>query len=160
MKTFICILILSPILIFAQWEKRTNGLPDDLFGLAIDACDSNTAVISVRLVGPEKIYLTTDAGNNWKDISPFTEDFDEATDISMIDKNNINSERMPDYHSLNIRFDKRFLFDNSNIILYLSIWNVYGRENISEFYWDEVNQKKEYSTGWGTLPIIGVEWEF
>jgi len=92
--------------------------------------------------------------------TPINEAASLSTGYEMIDKNNINSERMPDYHSFNIRFDKRFLFDNSNIVLYLSIWNVYGRENISEYYWDEVNQKKESSTGWGMLPIFGVEWEF
>ena len=77
--------------IFAQWESRTNGLPDDWsIGLAIDACDEQTAVISLRKSEhPEQIFITNDAGLNWIDITPFTDPFDEGTDISIIDKNNI-----------------------------------------------------------------------
>ncbi|MCP5063591.1 MAG: T9SS type A sorting domain-containing protein [Ignavibacteriae bacterium] len=83
-------ILFSSQLLFSQWESRTNGLPSHwAIGLAIDASDSNTAVISLRFDGLEGIYLTTDAGNNWKEITPFTENFDEGTDISIIDKNNI-----------------------------------------------------------------------
>ena len=92
--------------------------------------------------------------------TPIDEAASLASGYEMLDTQHINSERLPAYHSLNIRFDKRWYFDNSNIVLYVSIWNVYGRENISEYYWDEVNQKKEHTTGWGMLPVLGVEWEF
>ncbi len=92
--------------------------------------------------------------------TPIDETASRQTGYEMLNTDKINTERMPDYHSLNIRFDKRFNFEKSSVVLYLSIWNLYGRENITEYYWDEVNQKKEHSTGWGMLPVLGVEWEF
>ena len=35
--------------------------------------------------------------------------------------------RYPDYHSLNVRFDRRFHFGASNVVLYISAWNAYNR---------------------------------
>lgn len=72
----------------------------------------------------------------------------------------LNSERLPDYHSLNIRIDKRFYFSNSNLIVYLSVWNAYGRENIAQYVWDEVKNKQSEQKQWSTLPVIGIEYEF
>jgi len=83
-----------------------------------------------------------------------------AVGNEIIQKDKINTERLPAYHSLNLRVDKRYHFDSSNLIVYLSIWNAYGRENVSGYYWDEVNNEIKSETGWGTLPVLGLEWEF
>jgi len=72
----------------------------------------------------------------------------------------INSKRLPDYHSLNLRVDKRFNFANSNLIVYLDVWNVYGRENIAGYVWNEISNKIKKVKQWNTMPILGVEWEF
>ena len=64
------------------------------------------------------------------------------------------------YHSLNLRADRRFFFNRSNIVLYLSIWNVYGRENISGYSWNGYTNEKSPIRQWSTLPILGVEYEF
>jgi hypothetical protein len=71
-----------------------------------------------------------------------------------------NSERLPDYHSMNLRIDKKFYFNNSNLLVYLSIWNVYNRNNIAFYYWNEVKNEIEAQKQWSTLPVIGVEYEF
>jgi len=84
----------------------------------------------------------------------------EAAHRGIYDANNINGSRRPDYHSLNIRFDRRFHFSGSNLICYLSVWNLYGRENISGYYWNEIDNKQETWKGWGTVPVFGVEFEF
>jgi hypothetical protein len=76
------------------------------------------------------------------------------------DANQINNARLPDYHSLNLRLDRRFFFSNSNIVLYFSVWNAYGRENISGYSWNEIDNKKESNTQWSTLPLLGIEYEF
>lgn len=72
----------------------------------------------------------------------------------------VNSKRLPDYHSLNIRVDKRFYFSSSNLIVYLSVWNAYGRENIAQYLWNEMKNKPDKLKQWSTLPVIGVEYEF
>ena len=79
---------------------------------------------------------------------------------AVFDKNNINKSRYPDYHSLNVRFDRRFNFDRSNIIFYLSVWNAYNRKNIANYFWNDKEQNQDAVYQWGVLPIFGVEYEF
>jgi len=92
--------------------------------------------------------------------TPIDVDASIAAGNEILQQNKINSDRLPAYHSLNARVDKRFHFDNSNLIVYLSIWNAYGNENISSYDWDEINAKIDKQTGWGMLPVLGIEWEF
>ena len=42
-----------------------------------------------------------------------------------------NEEKTPDYHSLFIRYEKRYNLKRSNLIVFFEIWNAYNRENIS-----------------------------
>ncbi|MEJ2635618.1 MAG: TonB-dependent receptor [Calditrichia bacterium] len=92
--------------------------------------------------------------------TPFDVAASQAAHRGIFDENRINNSRMPDYHSLNVRFDRRFYFHNSNMVFYLSVWNAYGRENIGSYYWNEMDNKEESQTQWSTLPIFGVEFEF
>lgn len=71
-----------------------------------------------------------------------------------------NSQRYPDYHSLNVRFDRRFHFESSSLIVYLSLWNAYNRKNVSYYYWNEVENKQVTEYQWGFMPIGGLEYEF
>jgi hypothetical protein len=43
-----------------------------------------------------------------------------------LDKNRINSERLGDFHQLDIRVDKKFFFDKWSLMLYLDIQNLYN----------------------------------
>jgi hypothetical protein len=92
--------------------------------------------------------------------TPLDEEASADARRGIYDANQINASRLPDYHSLNLRVDRRFFFSQSNIVLYLSVWNAYGRENISGYSWNEISNKKEPNTQWRTLPILGVEYEF
>ncbi len=92
--------------------------------------------------------------------TPFDVPASQAAHRGVYDENNVNGERRPDYHSLNLRFDRRFHFSSSNLTFYLSVWNIYGRKNISSYQWNEIDNKQETSTGWGTVPVFGIEYEF
>jgi outer membrane receptor for ferrienterochelin and colicin len=76
------------------------------------------------------------------------------------DAHAINTVRYPDYHSMNLRFDRRFNFSSSNLIFYLSIWNVYNQKNVAEYYWNDREQKLDAIYQWLFLPIFGLEFEF
>ncbi len=78
----------------------------------------------------------------------------------VLDKNRINEKRYPDYHSMNIRFDRRFHFTRTNLVFYLSVWNVYNRKNIAAYYWNFEEQKQDEMEQWRMLPIFGLEYEF
>ncbi|MCW8810695.1 MAG: TonB-dependent receptor [Ignavibacteriaceae bacterium] len=92
--------------------------------------------------------------------TPFDYDASKAAGVGIWDLSRTNSERLPDYHSMNIRIDKRFYFSTSSLLLYLSVWNVYNRENVAFYYWNEVTNEIDSQTQWSTLPVIGVEYEF
>lgn len=92
--------------------------------------------------------------------TPFNIVESENLNRGVIDENRINEERYPAYHSLNLRVDKRFTFSNSNLVLYLSIWNAYNRENVATIYWNQITNKQDMVYQWGILPILGVEYEF
>ena len=76
------------------------------------------------------------------------------------DENRINQARYPDYHSLNIRVDRRFHFNTTNLVAYFSIWNLYNQKNIATYFWNENKNKKDVIYQWSMLPILGLEFEF
>ncbi len=78
----------------------------------------------------------------------------------VLDQTRINKARYPDYHSLNIRFDRRFHFQRSNLIFYLSVWNVYNRKNLATYFWNDIENKQDAIYQWGILPVFGLEYEF
>lgn len=51
-----------------------------------------------------------------------------------------NLGRLPDYHRLDLSLSKKFIFDNFNLYIDLSVLNVYNRENI--FYFDRETGEK------------------
>lgn len=77
----------------------------------------------------------------------------------VFDGDRINGVRYPAYHSLNVRFDKRFHFSASNLILYLSAWNAYNRKNVATYFWNEKENGQDTIYQWNLLPIFGVEYE-
>jgi hypothetical protein len=83
-----------------------------------------------------------------------------AAGRGVLSENAINQARYPDYHSLNIRFDKRFHFTSSNLVFYLSVWNVYNRRNVAYYFWNA--EKNEISSvyQWSILPVFGLDYEF
>lgn len=93
-------------------------------------------------------------------ITPVNEVLSTQKNQLVLFENKVNGDRLPDYHSLNIRADKRFNFDNSNLIVYLSISNIYGRDNIYGYEWDENKNKKSDAIMWKTMPILGIDFEF
>lgn len=78
----------------------------------------------------------------------------------VLDAARINAERHPDYHSLNLRVDRRFHFDRSALVVYLSAWNVYNRKNVAGYIRDDAGRRVKTLYQWGVLPIFGIEREF
>ena len=95
--------------------------------------------------------------------APFTPldiEASQAINRSVYDESRVMEDRYPDYHSLNLRVDRRYNFSNSNMIVYFSVWNAYNRENIATYYWNEVEKKQDQMLQWAMLPIFGIEFEF
>ena len=96
--------------------------------------------------------------------TPIDQLLSETNGYAVLDANRINTERYSDYHSMNVRLDKRFFFNKTNLIIYASVWNAYNQKNIAEYFWnadgDNGNGSMEEVYQWGLLPIIGIEYEF
>ena len=80
---------------------------------------------------------------------------DEVWDIS-----SFNAERLPAYHALFIRADRRFNFKSSNMVAFLSLWNAYSRANVEDYYWNIKENRTDERNQFSLLPIIGIEFEF
>jgi hypothetical protein len=84
----------------------------------------------------------------------------KAVNHGLLDLDRIQAERLAAYHSLNLRVDRRFYFRKSNLIIFLSLWNIYDRKNVGRMFWNTLENKPDEQYSWGFLPIAGVEFEF
>jgi hypothetical protein len=92
--------------------------------------------------------------------TPFDIERSKEINRAVFDEEKINAARYPDYHSLNIRFDRRFHFSGSNLVFYFSVWNAYNRKNVASYYWNENENRQDTIFQWSLLPIFGLEYEF
>jgi outer membrane receptor for ferrienterochelin and colicin len=92
--------------------------------------------------------------------TPFNHDASIIAGVGIYDATKIMSERLPPYSCLSVRVDRRFYFKSSTLIIYLSIWNLLNRENVSYHYWDEYGENAGNYTQWPMLPVLGIEYEF
>jgi len=69
----------------------------------------------------------------------------------------LNSERLPDYHRLDITAKKQIEFKNkTNMEIVVGVTNVYNRKNI--FYVNRATNEKIYQLP--VLPSLGVSYKF
>ncbi len=71
-----------------------------------------------------------------------------------------NSERYNSIHSLDVRVDRRWDFENWALITYIDIQNIYNNKNSNNLRWDSRKGIAESQSSIGLLPSIGVSVEF
>ena len=71
-----------------------------------------------------------------------------------------NEEKTPDYHSLFIRYEKRYNLKRSNLIVFFEIWNAYNRENIETYFYSRVNRNIGKIVYFSAIPVGGFGIEF
>ena len=74
-----------------------------------------------------------------------------------------NSARYPDYHKLDVRIDKQFVFDSWSFSVYLDLWNVYNRDNVSTYSFKADANGELITTpryDFGITPILGFTAKF
>ncbi|MCX6139066.1 MAG: TonB-dependent receptor [Ignavibacteriales bacterium] len=135
----------------------------DMNGTWRDRVFSNKAIFSIE--GGYKPNNKWEFSMRWiyaggTPYTPFDEAASTAINRGVLDESRTNAVQNPDYHSLNLRVDRRFNFDSTNLVLYLSVWNVYDRKNVATHYWNEFKNAAAVQYQWSTLPIIGAEYEF
>ncbi len=70
-----------------------------------------------------------------------------------------NAKRYPVYHRLDLRLDKRYMFSGWNMVLYFDVINIYGRDNIWMYSYQEDGTKKDILQ-FQVFPVGGMTIEF
>jgi hypothetical protein len=92
--------------------------------------------------------------------TPFLEEASAAAGWGVFDTGRVNMSRLPDFSSLNLRFDRRFHFRGSSLILYISVSNVFDTRTPQMFLWNETSNSLTSQKPLGRIPLFGLELEF
>ena len=68
--------------------------------------------------------------------------------------------RFPAFHQLDIRADKKFIFDRWMLSIYLDVQNVYNRYNPESIQWNYDSTIKQYQSLLPIIPSLGIKGEF
>jgi len=71
-----------------------------------------------------------------------------------------NSERLPVFHTLDVRIDKAWQFDAWKLSAYLDVQNAYNSQNVEGITYNFNFTNRQYVTGIPFLPSIGLRGEF
>jgi len=72
-----------------------------------------------------------------------------------------NSKRLPPFHQLDIRIDKRFHIGDADLSIYLDIINVYNRVNPDVMAYNyNFTQQKPATASFPFIPSLGIRVEF
>lgn len=72
----------------------------------------------------------------------------------------VNCERVPAFHQLDVRVDKKWVFDSWLLGVYLDLQNAYNRANPEGVTYSFDASERAYSTGLPIIPSFGVRGEF
>lgn len=72
----------------------------------------------------------------------------------------VNSDRLPLFHQLDLRVEKRWIFDWYSIVAYISVLNTYNNANTEALQYDFDFSNTQKVTGLPVLPILGIRGEF
>ncbi len=92
--------------------------------------------------------------------TPLDNSASAQADAEVRDVARTNEERLPAYHSLYLRADRRWSFRRTNLTTFVSLWNAYSRTNVDDYYWNFTDQAADTREQFSLLPVIGVEFEF
>jgi hypothetical protein len=94
---------------------------------------------------------------------PYTP-FDEALSVAqrrgVYDVTRVNAERAPTYARLDIRLDRRFAFQDADLLVFLGVQNVLNRENFAGLTWNTYLNRATENTQLGAFPLVGLEYRF
>jgi hypothetical protein len=79
---------------------------------------------------------------------------------TVLDGSRFNEARLPAFHSLYLRVDRRFFVRGTGLTTFVSLWNAYSRTNVEARFWNVTDGGVEDREQFSVLPVVGVEWTF
>ena len=92
--------------------------------------------------------------------TPIDETRSSALGTEVFNMSAFNGERMPAFHSLYLRADRRMYFNRSSLVTFVETWNTYGRSNVAGYYWSDSKQETVAVSQFGFIPVVGLKFEF
>lgn len=120
-----------------------------------------TAVASYKLPNHWEIgaRFRLASGNTYTPVA--TAVWNEATDgYEDVRSAKVGSARLPAFHQLDVRVDKRWVYDRWMLSVYLDLQNVYNRQNPEGLLYSHDYTRVEYQSGLPILPSLGAKIEF
>jgi hypothetical protein len=84
----------------------------------------------------------------------------EGPTAGTLDFGRYHALRGATFAALDLRVDRRFTFGRTQLIAFLDLQNVTGRQVPGRARWNAREQRVERGEGLGVLPTIGLNWEF
>jgi outer membrane receptor protein involved in Fe transport len=85
---------------------------------------------------------------------------DDVTDVFIPIFGPVNSQRLPNFHQLDIRVDKNFIFDAWHLNVYLDLTNAYNNPAKEGILYNYNYTQSAFLEGLPLLPIIGAKGSF
>lgn len=73
---------------------------------------------------------------------------------------NFNGARFKDYNRLDLRVDKKWNFKGLSIVSYVELQNVFNKENVYQYFWNEYKNEEGTIYQWKFLPVGGFSIQF
>ncbi len=86
--------------------------------------------------------------------------YDGASGVYIPIQGPVNSDRLPPFHQLDIRVDKRWVYRRLSFLLYVDILNVYNAQNVEGFQYSYNFQQQTQIASLPILPSIGLRLEW
>ena len=120
----------------------------------------------LTLIGFYKLPRNWEVGLRWRLISgnpttPVTGTVvDTDWDYYVPTYGQVNTGRLPPFYQLDIRLDKRWIYDNWTLNFYVDIQNISNRSNPTSIAYSYDYSEESYSGGLPILPVLGLRGDF
>ncbi|MBX7155174.1 MAG: TonB-dependent receptor [Bacteriodetes bacterium] len=91
--------------------------------------------------------------------SPINDSLSKLRGVEVVNNSEVMMSHLPAYTTFNLRVDKRFNFEQSNIIVYLTALNALNLQNTKTIEWNPYSKTVITTQHIGILPVLGVEWQ-
>ena len=92
--------------------------------------------------------------------TPINNEASELVNRAVFATDDFNSARYPYYMRIDLRVDKKFDFRNASLVAYLEVQNLFDRQNIYSYYWDDNENELGTIYQWAFFPLGGISVQF
>ncbi len=141
-------------------STRRDTPEDDFILFGFDQTHILTAIASYKLPRQWQIgaRFRLVSGNPQTPITGSV--FDGASGVYIPIQGPVNSDRLPPFHQLDIRVDKRWVYRRLSFLLYVDILNIYNAQNVEGYQYSYNFQQSTQIASLPILPSIGLRLEW